>query len=324
MKKLQWISLAALCLTTILSNACGQKESWEERAAARFKPLTDEQKRQITRAAPKEATAEPKKDRKILVFWRCEGFLHTSIPSGNFALQAMASSTKAFTVDLADDYSVFTKENLKQYDGIVFNNTTHLKLPSDSHRAAIKDFIMSGKGIAGIHAASDNFYEWEDGAAIMGGQFCGHPWGGGGTWAFKLDDPSHPLNNAFHGRGFWHKDEIYQYCPDTYQGEENLRILVSLDMSKPSTSDPLFNEKFAKHNAKFKAGMREVPVSWVSTHGKGRLFNTNFGHNESTYTKPVMMRQLLDGIQYAIGDLEADATPTAKAKNLSPALAPEL
>ena len=70
--------------------------------------------------------------------------------------------------------------------------------------------------------------------------------------------------------------------------------------------------------------MREVPVSWVSTHGKGRLFNTNFGHNESTYTKPVMMRQLLDGIQYALGDLEADATPSAKVKNLTPALAPEL
>lgn len=324
MKKLPWISLAALCVIAILHPLYGQGESWEERAAARFKPLTDDQKRQITRAIPKEATVQPKKARKILVFWRCEGFLHTSIPSGNFALQEMARLSKAFTVDLADDYSVFTKENLKQYDGIVFNNTTHLKLPSDNHRAAIKDFIMSGKGIAGIHAASDNFYEWKDGAAIMGGQFCGHPWTANGTYAFKLDDSNHTLNKAFHGRGFWHKDEIYQYDPETYQGEEHLRILVSLDMSKPSTSERLFDKKYAKHNAKFKPGMREVPVSWISTHGQGRLFNTNFGHNESTYTKPVMMRQLLDGIQFALGDLEADATPTAKMKNLIPALAPEL
>ena len=95
-------------------------------------------------------------------------------------------------------------------------------------------------------------------------------------------------------------------------------------MSKPSTSERLFDEKYAKHNAKFKPGMREVPVSWISTHGKGRLFNTNFGHNESTYTKPVMMRQLLDGIQYALGDLEADATPSTDTKNIIPALAPEL
>lgn len=320
MKKLQWISLAALCAIAISIPLCAQNETWEERAAARLKPLEDNQKRTITRAAPKQATAQPKSDRKVLVFYRCEGFIHTSIPSANFALQEMARTTRAFSVDLADDYDVFSKSNLNQYDAIVFNNTTHLKLPSDSHRAAIKDFIESGKGIAGIHAASDNFYEWSDGAAIMGGQFCGHPWGGGGTWAFKLDDPNHALNNAFHDRGFWHKDEIYQYCPDTYQGEENLRILVSLDMSKESTAARLHE----KPNKKFKAGMREVPVSWISTHGEGRLFNTNFGHNESTFTKPVMMRQLMDGIQYALGDLEADATPSAEFRDLIPALAPEL
>jgi type 1 glutamine amidotransferase len=323
MNKIKWISLAALCAVAILTPLCG-KETWEERAAARLKPLTDDQKRQITRAIPKETTAQPQKAHKILVFWRSEEWIHISIPSGNFALQEMGRVSSAFTVDLADDYEVFTTENLRQYDAIVFNNTTHLKLPSDSHRAAIKDFIESGKGIAGIHAATDNFYEWKDGADIMGGQFCGHPWTADGTYAFKLDDPEHRLNKAFHGRGFWHKDEIYQYDPDTYQGEENLRILVSLDMSKPASSERLFDEKYAKHNAKFKPGMREVPVSWVSTHGKGRLFNTNFGHNESTYTKPVMMRHLLDGIQYALGDLKADATPTADTKNLIPALAPNL
>ena len=261
---------------------------------------------------------------KIHGTWRSEDWIHTSIPNGNFALQKMARITKAFTVDLADEYSVFTKKSLEQYDAIVFNNTTRLKFPKQSQRDAIKDFIIRGKGIAGIHAASDNFYEWDDGAAIMGGQFCGHPWIANGTYAFKLDDPDHTLNKAFHGRGFWHKDVIYQYDPETYQGEDNLRILVSLDMSKPSTSERLFDKKYAEHNAKFEPGMREVPVSWISTHGKGRLFNTNFGHNESTYTKPVMMKQLLDGIQYTLGDLKADATPTAKAKTVTSALAPNL
>lgn len=320
MKTFQWISLAALCAIVVSIPLCGQEESWEERAAARFKPLTDQNKRQITRATPKVARSIPEQARKILVFYRCEGFIHTSIPASNFALQEMARVTRAFSIDLADDYGVFSSENLKQYDAIVFNNTTHLKLPSDSHRAAIKNFILDGKGIAGIHAASDNFYEWEGGAAIMGGQFCGHPWGSGGTWAFKLDDPTHSLNKAFHGRGFWHKDEIYQYCPDTYQGEDKLRILVSLDMTQESTSSKLF-EKPGKH---FEPGMREVPVSWVSTHGKGRLFNTNFGHNESTFTKPVMMRQLLDGIQFVIGDLQADTAPTARISEREPAYAPNL
>lgn len=300
------------------------RDTWEKRAAERFTPLTAENKRQIIQAQPKAPFAPAKQDRRILVFWRCEGFIHTSIPWANFALREMAKASKAFTVDLADDYSVFTPSNLSQYDAILFNNTTHLKFPEESMRKSILDFINSGKGIIGIHAASDNFYEWAAGAAMMGGQFCGHPWTADGTWAFKLNEPAHTLNQAFHGRGFWHQDEIYQYDPQNYQTEEKLRILVSLDMSKENTASRLTDPKYATHNEKFNPGMREVPVTWVRAHGKGRLFNTNFGHREETYTKPVLMNQLLDGIQYALGDLEADDRPTARVNREQPALAPEL
>ena len=94
-------------------------------------------------------------------------------------------------------------------------------------------------------------------------------------------------------------------------------------MTKESTAARLSDPKFEKHNAKLEPGIREVPVTWIREHGKGRVFNTNFGHNESTYTNPAMMYQLLDGIQYAIGDQKADATPTAKIKKPKPALAPE-
>jgi hypothetical protein len=321
MKKIQLLALSGLFAGAILTPLSSQ-ETWEERAEARFKNSPDT--RGIGRGTPRQATAQPKKERKALVFYRSESFIHTSIPTANLALEEMAKKTKAFSVDLADQYKVFTAENLEQYDAIIFNNTTHLKLPEESQRKAILDFINRGKGIVGIHAASDNFYEWEAGAAMMGGQFCGHPWTSNGTYAFKVDDPSHPLNAVFRGRGFWHSDEIYQYNPANFQGKENLRILVSLDMTKESTAARLSDPKFEKHNSKFPPGMREVPVSWVRTQGKGRLFNTNFGHNESTYAKPVIMKHLLDGIQYALGDLKADATPSAKIKRVSPALAPEM
>ncbi|MCB1123865.1 MAG: ThuA domain-containing protein, partial [Verrucomicrobiae bacterium] len=78
--------------------------------------------REISSAQPGRATAKPAEDRKVLVFYRCEGFIHTSIPWGNFALQEMARKTGAFSVDLADQYSVFNKANLKQYDAIIFNS----------------------------------------------------------------------------------------------------------------------------------------------------------------------------------------------------------
>lgn len=313
------ILLSALLSTVTLPG----QETWKERASERLKPLTEENKRQISEAQPSSPSAKRLDERKILVFWRSEGFIHTSIPWANYALEEMGRKTKAYTADFSDQYSVFSAENLAQYDAIVFNNTTHLKFPEESHRQAILDFINNGKGVVGIHAASDNFYEWPAGAAMMGGQFCGHPWTAEGTYAFKLDEPNHVLNDAFQGKGFWHKDEIYQYDPETYQGEEVLRILVSLDMTKQSTAARLSDPKFEKHNAKFKPGIREVPVTWIREHEKGRVFNTNFGHNESTYTNPAMMYQLLDGIQYAIGDQKADATPSASIKKPKPTLAPE-
>ncbi|MBH53864.1 MAG: glycosyl hydrolase [Opitutaceae bacterium] len=308
----------------LLSNFACAQETWEERSAKRFKPLSQQDERFITKAQPTEASAQPLKERRILVFYRSEGFIHTSIPWGNFALQKMAEKSRAFAVVLSDDYSVFNADNLKQYDAILFNNSAELKFPKESQRQAIMDFINGGKGVVGIHGATDNFYNWETGVSMMGGQFCGHPWTAEGTWAFKLDDPSHPVNGVFRERGFWHKDEIYQYCPNTYQGEENLRILVSLDMTKEKVSALLTSPKHEKHNKKFGPGPREVPVSWIRSHGNGRLFSTNFGHSEATYTKPVMMKHLLDGIQYALGDLEADDTPSAKIDKPNPALAPNL
>jgi type 1 glutamine amidotransferase len=69
-------------------------------------------------------------------------------------------------------------------------------------------------------------------------------------------------------------------------------------------------------------GPREVPVSWLRKAGQGRVFYTNFGHREDTFSKPAILKHMLDGIQYALGDLEADATPTDQAGAKNAALAP--
>ena len=295
-------TLLAVLLLLVPLTACGQDkkpDGWEARKA-NFKPLTDKQRKTIADAIPDQPTAKPRKQRRILAFYRCGGFVHGSIPFGNAALQEMAKKTNAFTVDLADTYDVFTKDSLAKYDCILLNNTTHMTFPQPAQMNAFMDFVAEGGGLAGFHAASDNFGRHPECLAMVGGIFNGHPWGAGGTWAFKLDDPDHVLNKAFVGKGFWHQDEIYQYKPDSYVGEENLRILVSLDMTKKEVS------------SRINDGPREVPVSWVRTAGDGRVFYTNFGHRAETFHNPVILRHMLDGIQYACGDLGADAVPTAK------------
>jgi type 1 glutamine amidotransferase len=300
-------------------------QTWEEKKAERFKPMTDEQKAAILAAIPASPAASPKAPRNILVFWLCEGFIHTSIPHGNFAIEEMGRKTGAYTATLADDYAVFDAANLARYDLVLFNNTTRLKFPDAAHRKALLDFLAAGKGVAGIHAASDNFDNWPEALAMMGGIFNGHPWNAGGTWAFRLDDAAHPVNRAFGGAGFWHKDEIYQYKPETYEGKGKLRVLVSLDMAQSRNIAVLLQarkDKAPEAADAEEAARREVPVSWIREFGGGRVFYSNFGHNESTYASAPMLQHYLDGIQYALGDLSADATPTASAADLKISLSP--
>src|SRR5690606_10399621 len=118
------------------------------------------------------------------------------------------------------------------YDAVVLNNTTQLKLP-DAGKQALLEFVRKGKGLVGIHAATDSFYDWPEGAAMLGGLFDGHPWGAGGTWAFKLDEPAHPLNAAWVGKGFKLQDEIYQFKSPYTRADR--RVLVSLDLSDAAT-----------------------------------------------------------------------------------------
>ncbi|MDF1741702.1 MAG: ThuA domain-containing protein [Verrucomicrobiales bacterium] len=309
------------CFTQAQESASEATKTWRKKAAEKYKGKPTDEHKAIIEAAIPTPKAEPKSKRKVLVFHRCEGFIHTSIPFGNYAMEAIAKNTNAFSIDLADEYEVFTKENLAQYDAIIFNSTTNL-VPDEAQRAAILDFINGGKGIVGFHAAADNFKQWEEGIALIGGVFTGHPWTAGGTWAFKLEDPDHTLNEAFGGNGFWHKDEIYWYKPENFQGRDRLRVLMSLDMSRPENQKPVEGEKHAKALGDTKPADVDVPVSWLKEVGKGRLFFTNLGHNDMTYANNRVLQHMLDGIQYAMGDIEADATPSSKVE-VKTANAPE-
>jgi hypothetical protein len=92
------------------------------------------------------------------------------------------------------------------------------------------------------------------------------------------------------GERFRWKDEIYQY--DLRYKPENLRVLVSVDMAASSPKEPW-----------------HVPVSWVRDYGKGRVFSTNFGHNEATWKDPTFQKHATEGIAWALGKFAAPTEP---------------
>jgi len=284
--------LCVLCLSLVVGSV--QAESPKE-----LRKLKAEEIEKIAAALPSKAVVKAK-PRKMLVFWRCEGFYHRSIPVVNKALEMMGKKTGAYEVVVTDDYSVFTKENLKQFDAVCLNNTTRMKFDpkkTPERCKALMGFVKSGKGIVGVHAATDNFYQWPEAQEMMGGKFTGHPWGGGDTVAIKIDQPDHPLMAAFKGKGFKVKEEIYRTDPPLYSRDKQL-VLMSLDMSDPATK--------AKASKPTDA---DTGISWIKKVGKGRVFYCSLGHNNHIMYDPAILQHYLAGIQFAFGDYKVDTKP---------------
>ena len=41
-----------------------------------------------------------------------------------------------------------------------------------------------------------------------------------------------------------------------------------------------------------------MPVSWVKDYGEGRVFYTNLGHNEGTWTNPKFLEHVTGGMKW--------------------------
>jgi hypothetical protein len=115
----------------------------------------------IEAALPKEAPAKPKKPRKLLVFSKTAGFRHSSIEVGVETITRMGKATGAFEVTATEDDSVFEPDKLKGFDAVIMLNTTGDIFKSkeagreDRLKGSLVEFVKSGKGLVGVHSATD-------------------------------------------------------------------------------------------------------------------------------------------------------------------------
>ncbi len=265
--------------------------------------------------------AEAAAPKRVLVFSKCEGFNHRASIAACKEKMAEEAKKGAFTVDFSDDYAAFKIENLLKYDAVVLNNTTCLKTKANPHVApAICSYVRWGGGLCVIHAGADNFYDAPECSHLVGGRFDGHPWGAGGTWAFKVEDRESPLTAPFKGFAdgkFKRGEEIYQHSSPFYD-RSKLHILISLDLSDPVTA----GRKGQKREDK------DFAVSWIRRYGKGRVFYTSFAHDERAWKAADTRAHIFAGLAYTLGTLKADDKPAGttccKAKKCCPFYLPSL
>ena len=114
-----------------------------------------------------------KREKKVLVFSKTEGFRHASIEPGIQAITNLGQQ-HGFLVDTTENAENFNETNLQQYSAIIFLNTTQDVL-NHYQQADFERYIQAGGGYVGIHAAADTEYHWRWYGKLVGAYFNGHP-----------------------------------------------------------------------------------------------------------------------------------------------------
>ena len=282
-------------------------------------PHQVEQIRKVARKLKPQVV--PKKARKVLIWNTPPALMEKDphkgycIPYGEEALKAIGRESGAFEPVVSDDLAIYAPENLRQFDAIVLNNASGKwitptaadlakpalqKLGADAEqvelalRKSFLDFLDRGGGVVSMHFAIAANPHWPEFKELFGATFTGHPWTE--QVGVAVEEPGHPLVAAFGGKNFLITDEIYQY--GTPYDRAKLRVLMAIDPARTNMGPRWINRQ-----------QTDFALTWVKPYGRGRVFNTSFGHMTQLYWDPQVLQFYLDAIQFATGDLEAPTAP---------------
>lgn len=143
---------------------------------------------------------------------------------------------------------------------------------------------------------------WPDFNRMIGGYFKYH-WLDPQKITVKIDDPKSPLTAMFRGQSFDINDEIYTMAANSFS-RDNVRVLTSIDYDKMSPVDRALEEN--------PRADRDFGLSWIRREGQGRVFYEALGHSERIYASKPILEHLLAGMQYVLGDLQADDSPVRR------------
>jgi type 1 glutamine amidotransferase len=276
----------------VVVGGCGETDRSDTQDAPTG--MTQDQQAAIEEALPDQSIVPARQPRSLLIFNLSKGFAHECIPWVDFALARMGEKSGAFQAVVSSDTTLFQAERLGEFDAVVFNNNTGEPFGDSVLRANLLTFVRGGGGLIGLHAATDGFFEWPEFGHMMGAYFVNHPWNEEVT--LRIEEPDHPLLAPFPTTHYVVSDEIYQFR-DPYS-RDRLRVLISLDTAA------LYMERDGVQRED-----GDFAVSWIREEGAGRVFYSSLGHRFEIFTDPTILMHWLAGIQYALGDLEADAEP---------------
>ena len=159
-------------------------------------------------------------------------------------------------------------------------------------------FLKEGGGLAGYHASTHASIDWPEFTEIIGASSGAHREATEKV-TVKLDDPASPINAAFGGQEFESIDEHFRW---SNYSRQRVHVLLSIDVPKTDLNQGRGCDICTRAD-------NDYAISWVRSYGKGRVFYSSLGHAPTAFMDAEMVRHIMAGVQFALGDLDADTTP---------------
>lgn len=257
--------------------------------------------------------------RRVLVFSLFTGFNHKVTPHVDRVFEILGETSGAFAATISKDIEHLSAENLAQYDVLVLNNNCskgprrnllldalesekrYAKMTDVQRQAkgealekAMLDFVAGGKGLVVMHGALVLLNNSPEFTKMIGAAFDYHPPNQKVT--LRTVEENHPMVAAFKGKGpFVHRDE--PYCFKGAYEKLDFRPLLVMDVE-------------GLKDSKGRVGDMVRYTAWIKPYGQGRVFYCSPSHFPESYENATLLQFILDGVQYAAGDLKCDdSTP---------------
>jgi hypothetical protein len=216
---------------------------------------------------------------RVLMIRESKGFEHSFLPHAEVAVKKLGQQSGLYEAVTTARSRLINADYLADVDVLVMATTGELPW-DDEQKQAFLEFVQGGKGLVGIHNATDTFYEWPEYGDLIGGWFNAHPWHQEVT--INVEDTSHPATEML-GESFQVVDEIYTF---KNWSRDDTHVLMSLDNESVDISK----------------GNREdgdYAMGWCHTYGEGRVIYTALGHPDELWEQDWFRRHVLACIKWA-------------------------
>jgi type 1 glutamine amidotransferase len=228
------------------------------------------------------------------------GMSHNTIPHTNLMIERMGKITGAWETVFDNNLENLRYPKIKEYDAVFLNSIVNEFLPDPELREGFARYMREGGGLGGVHGTPWASRNWDEFAEMIGAQSAPHRIEQG---VMRVYDRTSPIMKAFDGQDLNFREEYYRF---EHEGRgrlrwDKVRVLLTVDLDDPKIEPRPWNG--------YKRPDNVYPVSWIRTYGKGRVFYSSLGHMAETFMSPPIVGHFLAGLQFILGDLDADATP---------------